>query len=180
LLLIVRGLTGTGKSTLATAISDSFGFELLQTDALRQELFGASQQPAAFDRDGYRIENRMKVYDEMFDRAGKLLADRVSVVLDGTFLTTKLRAHAMLLARRYEATPVLIHCACPDTVARERIATRLAASRSPSESRPEFVPRQRERNEVDPPGADACQVDTVASLPLMLEQVNVHLRRTLR
>jgi predicted kinase len=179
LLVVVRGLTGTGKSTLATELSESLRIGLLQTDAVRRELFGPSEQPTAFDQDKYRADKRLKVYDEMLKQASGLLEKGVSVVLDGTFLSANLRARAMLLARRHSAAPVFIECRCPEDIAAGRIGTRLTASQGLSESRPEFVRLQREQEEPDPPGVISCSVNTTASMPAMLASVFQHIKKTL-
>ena len=44
LVIAVGGLAGTGKTTLATAIADALGAELLRTDVIRQELFSAGSR----------------------------------------------------------------------------------------------------------------------------------------
>ena len=123
--------------------------------------------------------SRMEVYDEILRRAGELLAARISVLLDGTSPTTKLRAQAASLARRHGADVLLVHCQCPDEVASERIASRLAAGSPLSESRPEFIYRQRQHEESDPPGLATCTVDTTVSLPAMRNTVFNNLRMLL-
>jgi len=177
--LIVRGLTGSGKSTLAAALAESLGIELLGTDRIRREMFGPSDGLADYGQRNYRSELRVQVYEEMIRRASTLLAARHSVVLDGTFLTTKLRARTMSLARRRDAAPLLVHCQCPDEVAIERISTRMVSENSLSESRPEFLRRQHEQEEADPPGCAACEVDTTPCIPAMLGQVFHGLKATL-
>ncbi len=180
LLLIVRGLSGTGKSTLAAALAEALGIGLLQTDAIRRDRFGASSAPAAYESGIYRPQQRLEVYDEMFRLAGKALDDRRSIVLDGTFLSSLLRAQAASLARRHAAAPLLVHCYCEDEVVAERISARRAAGESLSEARPEFLVQQRAHEEADPPGLAVSHVDTNASLPAMLQQVYDDIRLMLR
>ena len=168
LLLIVRGLSGSGKSTLATSLCDSLGIEPLHTDQVRRQLFGPSEAPADYGRDRYSPERRDAVYDELFRRAESSLQQRLSMVLDGTFLTTHLRARAASLARRYGAEPVLIHCECPPDLATARIAER---QRSLSEIQAQDLVRQRADEEPDPPGLHVLHVDTSQSPVLALRQV---------
>ncbi|MBA2351916.1 MAG: AAA family ATPase [Burkholderiales bacterium] len=56
LVLAVGGLSGTGKTTLAAALTEALGAELLRTDVLRQELFGAGSHAAEADGGIYRRE----------------------------------------------------------------------------------------------------------------------------
>jgi predicted kinase len=179
LLLIVRGLMGTGKSTLATALQQSLEIELLQTDALRRDLLGSSDQPVLYGEDHYSWENRLTVYEEMLRRAESILANGRSVILDGTFLTRALRARAASLARRHQAIPVVLHCRCPDELVRERMTARLARRESLSEARPELLEQQKREEEPDPPGISACEIDTRASVPEMTKAVLQHLNTTI-
>ena len=179
-LLIVRGLTGVGKSVLASAIAESLKVELLGTDRIRADVFGLSNRSLAFDAGKYDPENRRLIYQEMLRQADSLLSARMCVVLDGTFLEAKPRAEAMRLARRHGAVPLVVHCHCPRDLAIERIASRAAAGESLSESRPEFFDRQQRLQEPDPPGVVACNVDTTDSLPTMLGRVFTQLAKGYR
>lgn len=170
-LLVVRGLTGTGKSTLARRLADLFEMELLGTDAIRRELFGASESPAAYDADIYRPEHRARVYEEMIRRANALLDERLSVVLDGTFLTAASRTDVARLAADAGAALLVVDCHCPDAVARSRIASRLEAGGALSESRPDIHARQKESEEPDPPGLPVFHVETAGSFPTIVDAV---------
>jgi aminoglycoside phosphotransferase family enzyme/predicted kinase len=176
LLLVVRGLTGVGKSTLARHLSERFGFELLQTDAVRRELFGRSETAAAYDEAIYEPENRARVYDELFKRAGALLNNGCSVVLDGTFLSTASRSEAARLAADARAALLVVHCLCPDAVASARIAARLESGGSCSESRPDIHARQKVHEETDVPGLPACRVNTTECPAAISETILARLR----
>lgn len=170
-LLIVRGLSGTGKTTLAQELSEVLEIERLETDAIRRELFGVSQSPAEYGMAIYQPESRARVYEEMLRRAKILIDSGCSAILDGTFLTTKSRTDALVLAAAGRAVPLVIQCHCPNDVARQRIAARLAAGRSRSESRPDIHAGQKEDEEPDPPDINVCRVDATASLPAMVKLV---------
>lgn len=142
-LIVVHGLTGSGKSTLAAALADELGAEWLSTDAIRQQMFGASTEPAVYGEGHYRPADRMAVYEALFAATEQHLTDGVSVVLDGTFLTADLRRQPVDLAGRHGARPLFVHCTCPDDVARQRIAQRNSAGRGASESRPDILDRQK-------------------------------------
>jgi hypothetical protein len=169
--LIVRGLSGTGKSTLARALSHSLGLDHLQTDAIRRELFGESPADLGFGQGIYSDENRMVVYDAMLDQTRHLLDCGLSVILDGTFLSTLLRARVALMARHYGVVPLVIHCRCPREVARARISSRMLDAAALSAANPQTQELQHQLEEHDPPGLDRCMVDSSDSLPMMLQSV---------
>jgi uncharacterized protein len=169
--IIVRGLTGTGKTTLARELAERLEIERFETDAVRRQLFGKSDSPADFGEDIYRPENRERVYEEVLLRAKGLIDSGRSAIIDGTFLTAKSRLDALALAASGQAVPLVVDCHCPDYVARQRIADRLAAGNTLSESRREVYEKQKAVEEGNPVGIPVCQVDTTLSLPAMVDVV---------
>jgi aminoglycoside phosphotransferase family enzyme/predicted kinase len=170
-LLVVRGLSGTGKTTLARHLSERLGIERLETDAVRREMFGQSLSPAGYGRATYTPENRERVYAEMLLRAKHLIDSGRSAIVDGTFLTAKSRMDAVALAAGGRAIPLVLECHCPDEVARQRIAARITTENSMSEARPDIYTSQTEAQEPDPPGLPVCHVETTLSLPAMADVV---------
>ncbi len=177
--VVVGGLMGTGKSTLAERLAEAFGVEVLATDRIRRALLGTSDSPAAYGEGNYRSGSRRRVYEEMFRQASAPVGDRESVILDGAFLTRSLRRQACELARRHGAVPLFVECDCPRATARERIESRAAGGRSESEARAELYDRQAQ--DFEPPGADepAVRVDTTQEIPRQLAAVYGGLRRLL-
>jgi predicted kinase len=172
--LVVRGLMGVGKSTLARALAESLGDVLLQTDAVRRELFGPAQTAAEFGAGNYTHERVQQVYRELFQRAQAALTAGQSVILDGSFTSPAQREEARALAKRSNAALLDVHCHCPEDVARQRIAARLQAGKDPSEARPDLVSRQREQEQPEPDQARTLELDT--TLPADQQQSAV-LRR---
>ena len=174
-LLIVRGLTGTGKSTLAAALAELLGIEHLQTDAIRRALYGKSSAPEEYGQGLYDPQSRSRIYDEMLHRSAALLDNGLSVILDGTFLTTSSRMDAVALAQSKHAMSLMIRCHCCDTVARQRITSRIELGKSLSESRPDIYSTQKQDEEPDPAGQEVCQVDTMSSsqatIKIVVEQL---------
>jgi uncharacterized protein len=171
LLLAVGGVAGTGKTTLATAIADAFGAELLRTDVIRQEIFGTAPHAAATDGGIYSRPSRDRVYEEMLRRAAALHADRIFVVLDGTFSTLDMLQKAQKLAVDPRSGFLAIECVCRPEVARERISQRLAAARDVSDARPEIHDIQRTRWEPWPAGVPQVRIDTEQPINKQVEQV---------
>ncbi|MBP1658922.1 MAG: kinase, partial [Candidatus Aminicenantes bacterium] len=91
MLIILAGLPGAGKSTVAAALGRELGAMVLSTDRIRAEHGGSpSFSPAA----------KGGVYERMFARAERGLRARRSVVLDATFYLRRLRQAGAAVGRR--------------------------------------------------------------------------------
>jgi aminoglycoside phosphotransferase family enzyme/predicted kinase len=175
LVLLVRGTSGSGKSTIAAALTESFGAVWISTDAVRRHMI----KDGAFTGDGtarYLPENRAAVYERLFRGAEEHLRDAQSVVLDGTFLTADLCRRVAAIARSHRAQLLAVNCHCPEEVARRRIAQRLAAGGSSSEAHPELVAEQRRAQEPLPEGVVHCLIDTTDETSAAVETVVRSLR----
>jgi aminoglycoside phosphotransferase family enzyme/predicted kinase len=158
-LFVMVGAAGTGKSTVADALSDALGLEVLRTDAIRHELADRRDPDAQFGQGIYCDSMNSRTYETLFERAGALLRDAVSVVLDGTFRTPGERQRAIQLAHQHGAGVHFVYCRCPSEIARTRIASRVRRGDSLSDARPEMHDVQQE------------QLDTaqdLASLPMII------------
>lgn len=171
LVIVVGGLMGTGKSTLAMALATTLGIDAIQTDAVRREILGASDKPAEYGQGNYARESRALVYRELFRRAAEPLSDGLSIVLDGTFLSRRTIEEAQTLAHRHEAELLVVRCVCSEKIVRQRIAARAASAESLSEARPELLAAQQAEVEAPPQGVPVLEVDTTEPLAEQLSQV---------
>ena len=114
-LVVVCGLPGVGKTTVAEDIADRLDGRLLRTDVVRKEILT--------DPD-YTEEESRTVYRELFDRASETIDEGRSVVLDGTFKDADDRDRAMELSESLDAAFRLVKVECAEDVVRERIERR--------------------------------------------------------
>jgi aminoglycoside phosphotransferase family enzyme/predicted kinase len=171
LVICVGGLAGTGKTTLARALAEILGAEVLRTDEIRREIFGAGPYSAEVHGGSYAPEARERVYDEMFKRAAALHSHRISIVLDGTFSMAAQIRKGSDLATDSGAVFLAIECVCPPEVARERISRRLAMGRDASEARPEIHDIQRNLREIWPRDVAQIRIDSGQSIERQADEV---------
>ena len=159
-LVLVGGLPGTGKSTVARGLADRFGLTLLRSDAVRKQLHGIAPgtwHPEAFGKGLYDARHTAATYAELLRDARLALTHGESVVLDATWLDPAMRARAAEVAAAAHADLVQLRCTAPDDVARRRVLERALAHADISDATPEVAERMAA---TAPPWPDAYVVDT--------------------
>lgn len=126
-LVLIGGLPGTGKTTLAARVSDALGAVLLRTDELRKQLAGldpVTPAAAGFGQGLYAPEMTGTTYAELLRRAGVALAGGESVVADASWHEPKWRDAAAGLAREASADLSEFRCTLPLELIVRRISGR--------------------------------------------------------
>jgi uncharacterized protein len=129
-LVLVGGLPGTGKSTLAAGLADRFGWSVLRSDEVRKDLAGighTERVDAGFREGLYGPEATAATYRELLERARRLLALGEPVVLDASWTDAHYRAAAAEVAGETCSELVELECTAPTDVAAERLRARGAA-----------------------------------------------------
>jgi aminoglycoside phosphotransferase family enzyme/predicted kinase len=141
-LVVVGGLPGTGKSTLAAAIGDRMGWPVLRSDELRKGLAGLdplTPSPAAYGEGIYAPATSDATYAELLRRASRLLARGETVLLDASFSTARRREDAAALAGESWADLIELCCELPADVASARLRRRIAEECDASDATPDLA-----------------------------------------
>jgi aminoglycoside phosphotransferase family enzyme/predicted kinase len=126
-LIILYGLTGSGKSTKAEALLAEYDAIHLQADAERKRLFNHSlhtDTTAALNQGIYTKEHTEKVYQHLAQMTRTILQAGYTAVVDATFSSGAHRSLFKKLAEEQGVPFQIIHCQVPEAVLRERIAAR--------------------------------------------------------
>ncbi|MEZ0351542.1 AAA family ATPase [Mycobacterium sp. pR1184] len=173
---LVGGNPGTGKSTVAHALAETVGAQLISTDDVRRELTDSgviTGSTGILNGGLYRPRNVRRVYELVLDRARALLGDGYSVILDGTWRDPHLRAYAHLLASEMFSAVVELMCIARVETAAKRILTRRPGN---SEVTPEIAAAlAREQNGWD----TACALDTSQPIEQTVQQAHAMWRRSI-
>jgi predicted kinase len=156
-LIIVCGLQGTGKTTVATKISQKLRAELLRTDVIRKDL-NLSQ---------YTEEAKQRVYDEMISRTRGLLQGDKNVVLDATFIKQKNRNQAQQVALETNADFQIVQVISSDEVVKQRLEERVGDA-----SEAGFEQYLSARKSFEPIPGRHITIDNSRSLDETLHQLN--------
>jgi hypothetical protein len=126
-LALIGGNPGTGKSTVAHALAERVGGQVISTDDVRRELRDSgviTGDPGVLDAGLYRRDNVRTVYEVALRRARALLSNGQSVILDGTWRNPQIRAQAHRLATETLSALVELRCSATVDMAADRITTR--------------------------------------------------------
>jgi predicted kinase len=138
-LVLVGGLPGTGKSTLAGAIADRLDASVLRSDHLRKEIAGIPAHlasPAPFGEGIYRPEMTDATYRLLVDRAAVAVTLGETVVLDASWHSTPWREAIRQLARSTGTELAELLCLCPTDLAAARMESRSQRGEDPSDATP--------------------------------------------
>jgi uncharacterized protein len=143
-LVVMSGLTGSGKSVVAERLGALFVGTVIASDVVRKQLAGLppeEHRDEPFGQGLYSPEWTQRTYDELLRRAAAVLADGGCAILDASFLRTAERSAASALARRTGARLLLVECTAPHEVLLERLRRRREAG-TISDGRPEILDGQ--------------------------------------
>ncbi|MDO8361931.1 MAG: AAA family ATPase [Actinomycetota bacterium] len=140
-LVMIGGLPGTGKSTLAEALSAHSGWMTINTDTVRHEL-GAERSSAPWGQGAYAPDVTAQTYDLVMARARTALGLGESVIIDASFRDEANRAAVRDLGRALSASVVELRCQAPAALADARLLARDASN--PSDATPAIAARMAE------------------------------------
>lgn len=116
MLVLITGLPGTGKSTVADHLAKRINAKVLRTDEIRKHLFTTPK---------YTNEEKEIVYNALFLTAENLLKAKQNVVVDGTFYKKALRQKVHKVAASAKSSFVIVECTAPDEAIARRMVRRL-------------------------------------------------------
>ena len=116
MIIIVCGLPGVGKTSLANELAPLIRAVVLSTDKIRKELIS---------KPTYRIQERKLIYDIMLLLARYLHDAGINCILDATFNTENSRRELKKSLNLISSPQIdIVECTCPEHITISRLRSR--------------------------------------------------------
>jgi aminoglycoside phosphotransferase family enzyme/predicted kinase len=122
-LLIMSGLSGSGKSTTARQVASQIGAIQIRSDAVRKHLGNVPLYEKGSDA-LYSPEMTQKTYEQLLELGVELARQGYSVILDAKYDRQALRQAVIDRATAAQLPLHILHCHAPIEVLRDRLQTR--------------------------------------------------------
>jgi len=165
-LVVVSGLSGTGKTTVAQAIAGELGLRVVSSDEIRHEVFGVAKKTTGYAEGSYGEAADRLIYHLLFKQGLAQLQQLGGVVLDATFRREANRRAAHELAKSAGAQFFHIECQLASGEVKPRIERRIQQRESLSEATWQTYLRQREEYEPVGECADGALLSLDTSLDI--------------
>lgn len=144
-LIVTHGLAGSGKTTLARALSENLGAVCLRSDVERKRLYGLPVQArsgSAINAGLYSEEATRATYEHLKTLAMQVLDAGYPVIVDAATLCRWQRRLFSDLARQAGVPWLILDCRAPQTLLLQRLDLRARQGSDASEANRDVLMRQ--------------------------------------
>jgi len=165
-LLVMAGLSGSGKTTIARTLAGRMGAVHIRSDAVRKHLAGISIHERG-DASLYTPEMTQKTYSRLLELGVTLATEGYTVVLDAKYDRQEFRAEAIAQAQAHHLPLDLLYCSAPHEVLCDRLQHR---SGDIADATVEVLAQQHFEPFVEEEQPLVTTLDTTQGLALQLDQ----------
>ncbi|CAA0118573.1 putative protein [BD1-7 clade bacterium] len=171
-LLIMHGLSGSGKSTVAGAIASTMGGIRIRSDVERKRLFGLGCNDPS-DKKIYTSQASDMTFSRLTTLAELVLEQGFTCIVDATFLHKARRKPLQKLAQRLNVPCVIVSCELKTETMTQRLIEREKRGDDVSEATVEIMQQQALHQEPLTPAekANTIVVSTDNGIPENLQQL---------
>jgi predicted kinase len=146
-LLIVCGVVGSGKSTIARTLGARTGYQILNSDVIRKQLAGiplTSHSTEEYGNGLYNESFNALTYDTLLKQTEECLKSGKGVIVDATFKDPTDRRKFMALSSRLPVPVLFVECRATEEQALDRLKKRQQRTEEVSDATVAVYLRQRE------------------------------------
>jgi len=175
-LIVVCGLSGSGKSTVARILHHRKGFKVINSDRVRKRLAAVPAHEHVFTdyrANIYSDKFTKFTYDTMLAEAERLLSDGCGAILDATFKASADRQLAFALATRHGVPVLFVECVVSEEEVMRRLARRESIKGEVSDATPEVHRKQRAEFQpmIEIPPRNHLRIDTTCHREHLLAEI---------
>jgi uncharacterized protein len=174
-ILVVCGLSGTGKSTVAAYLGDLTGFAVVSSDAVRKDLAGVPRTARPSPDEKARLYDAAftaRTYGELLRRAEAEVRSGRGVIVDATFQSEEHRRWFAELGARCRVPTLFVECRADEREIARRLREREREPGVVSDATWEVYLRQRRDFAPFIEGAAHRALDTGPGLPVLRSRVD--------
>ena len=145
-IILIGGLMGTGKTTLADLVSKDMGYVRISTDEVRKNQLGLSPETRRYDNYGegiYDNATNKATYEKLYSIASDNLKKGHSIVVDASFSDKGERQRFYSLGAGLNLPTKFILCVAPDQVIKRRLLDRERMGVGASDGRFDIYEQQK-------------------------------------
>jgi predicted kinase len=161
-LVIVSGLPGTGKSYFSRKLAERLPSAVIESDALRKQLFPTPT---------YSAEESHRLFNACHRLIEELLGKGVPVILDATNLVEHHREPLYRIARRLGAKLIIVRVEAPRELVRQRLQGRAEGINREDKSDAGWSIYQRMRTRVERISRNYFAVDTSRDITPVIDKI---------
>ncbi len=121
-LIIISGLPGTGKTTLAKKISDKYHLPLVSMDAIKETMWNTMGHEFDFE---FNDKIGRTAFELVFYYINETLCKEVSLVVEAHFSPERNNDRINKLKEKYETNLIQIYCDCETKALQKRFKERM-------------------------------------------------------
>ena len=141
-IIIMHGLSGSGKSTVAAQLVEALGAIRLRSDVIRKQIYNLrpdTDSGSATDQGIYSADSTEKTYQRLQQLTAMITGAHFCVIVDATFLQEARRQQFLQLQTGLDCARIIVNCEAPEETLRKRISER---KNDPSEANLEVLEQQ--------------------------------------
>ncbi len=148
-LVLMHGLSGSGKSWLAERLMTQFNAIRIRSDVERKRLF--QQLPEALENDATELYGKpmsRKTFERLLVLSQAIIRAGYCCFVDATFLSRSTREPFIDWALNTQVPLAIVHCEADEAVIKHRLDTRKAQGNDPSDA--DYAIYQRQKDNAEP------------------------------
>jgi aminoglycoside phosphotransferase family enzyme/predicted kinase len=168
-LMIMSGLSGSGKTTVARQIARQLNAIHIRSDAVRKHLAGIPLMQRGGD-ELYTPEMTQQTYDRLLELGIKLASQGYTVILDAKYDRQSLRKPVIAKAEAHHLPLQILHCDAPTDVLRDRLHHRTGDI---ADATADLLPKQHLEPFTEAERPYVKTLDTTRAIEDQLEELSI-------